>query len=88
MSYRLYIIYDLGIHIVPYLIKPYDQTITIISFSRVGFYRVESELSDDTMFDMIGPIFTLKNLVENGLFRICMIQWQPRFRNHQQVWWC
>jgi len=31
------IIHDLSIHIVPYLIKPYDQTITIINFPGSAF---------------------------------------------------
>jgi len=35
-----------------------------------GFYRVDLELSDETTFDMIGPAFPFKNLVENRLFCI------------------
>jgi len=56
------IIHDFRVHIVLYLIGPYDQTITNIQFYRVGFYRVDLELSDDTIFDMIGPVFPLKKL--------------------------
>ena len=51
---------DLRVRIVPYLIRSYDQTVTNIYFFRVDFYRVYLELSDDTMFDMIGPVFPLK----------------------------
>ena len=78
------IIHDLGIHIVRYLIRPYDQTITNIQFSWVCFYRVDFELSDDTMFDMIGPVFPLINL-RAKIGYLYMIQWQPHFRNHQEV---
>jgi len=56
------IINEVRIYIVPYLIKPYDQTITNILFSRVGLHRSDSELSDDNMFDMIGPVFLLTKL--------------------------
>jgi len=73
------IIHDLSIHIVSYLIRPYDQTITNIRFSRVGFYRVDLEPSQDTIFDMIGPVFPLKQVI------LYTIQWQPRFHNHQQA---
>jgi len=75
VSYPLYIIihdlsspatYTNDYHIVPYLIKPYDQTITII----FNFYRVDSELSGNTIFDITGPVYLLKNLVEKRLFCI------------------
>ena len=51
------IIHDHSIHIAVYLIKRFDQTVTIISFSWVGFYRVDLDLSDDAMFDRIDPVF-------------------------------
>jgi len=63
MSYLLYMVtHDLSIHIVPYLIGPSEQTITNIQFSMVGFYRIDLELSDYTIFDMIGPVFPLQKL--------------------------
>ena len=63
MNYLLYlIIRDLSVHIVTYLIRPYDQTLFIIQFSRVGCYRVDLELSGDTTFDMIGLVFPLAKL--------------------------
>ena len=31
---------------------------------------MDLELSDDNMFNLIGSVFPLKNLVENRLFRI------------------
>ena len=83
------IIHDLSIHIVPYLLKPYDRAITNISFSWVGYYRIEFELSDDTMFDMINPVFFFLKLGWNfALWYIIQsviksIQWQLRFRNHR-----
>ena len=54
------VIHDLRVYIVPYLIRPYAQTITIRFNFQVDFYRVDFELSDDTTFDMIGPVFPLK----------------------------
>ena len=61
MSYLLYmIIQDLSIHIVPYLIRTYVQTITTIKLSWVDFYRVDFELSSDTRFDLIEPVFLEK----------------------------
>jgi len=36
-------------------------------FSRFDFYRVDFELSDDTMFDMIDPVFLLKKLLLSDL---------------------
>jgi len=75
VSYLLYMImHDLSIHIAPYLIRPYDQAITNIYF----------ELSDDTMFDMIGPVFLLQKLGWKQA-NLYMIQWQPRFCNHSEV---
>jgi len=56
------IIHDPSIHIAPYLIRSYDQTITNIWFSGVGSTRIDLEISDDTIFDTIGPVFLLKKL--------------------------
>jgi len=58
MSDLLYmIINDLSIHLVPYVRKPCDHTITNIQISWVGFHRGDFEILDDTMFDMIGQVF-------------------------------
>ena len=63
MSYLLHMItHALGIHIVPYLIRPSEQTITNIQISWVGFYIGDLELLDDTMLDMIGLVFMLSKL--------------------------
>jgi len=41
----------------------------MFNFQSRLFY-VDLELSNDTMFDMIGPVVPLKKLVENRLFCI------------------
>jgi len=47
----------------------YDQTITNNQSSWVGFYRVDCEVLDDTMFDTIGPVFLLKKAwLKTGYF--------------------
>jgi len=44
------------------------QSLTF-NFSLVGFYRVDFELSDETMFDMISSVFLLKKTwLEAGYF--------------------
>jgi len=53
----------------------------------VSLHWVGLQLSDDTMFDMIDSIFPLqKTLVEKQAI-LYTKEWQPRFRNHQQVRW-
>jgi len=50
VSYLLYMItHDLSIHVVPYLIRPYNQTITNYQFLRVSVLRVDFQILDDTM---------------------------------------
>jgi len=48
------IVHHLSIHISHYLIRLYNRT---LSFFWVGFCRIDLELSDDTTFGMIGPVF-------------------------------
>jgi len=58
VNYLLHrIVHGLSVYIVPYSIRPSDKKTLIFDFSWVDFYRVDFELSGDTMFDMIGPKF-------------------------------
>ena len=60
------IIHDLSIHIIPYLIKPYDQ-ISNILLSKVGCYRVELEVSNDVWHDWLSIAFK-KPWLKKGYF--------------------